>query len=236
MALRRPTSLLVFGILHLTFGTLGLLGSLCGGLVMLSGVRERLQQWQEDMAATAPAPQKETLEYQARSVNAMEHSPLYRENMVIGGAGTVVLSVLLLAGGLGLVRMRPWARPVSLGYAALSLLLQAWQFVHAFVFFLPALNTFYEEEKGHTTDPGLLFTINLTQWTLYLTPVLSVIYLVYPTLVLIWMLRPAVAQALRRGGVENPDHDDAYRPDRANHAAPLPQDRHGEVGGGSITQ
>ena len=43
---------------------------------------------------------------------------------------------------------------------------------------------------------------------------IHLVYLVYPALVLFWMMRPATVEALRKGGIPDPDFREDYPPER----------------------
>src|SRR5258708_3178817 len=196
MARKRPTSLLVFGILHITFGTLSLLGALCGGIYLLSGVQEQMAQTQNANAALTKDPQEiELAEYQLRALGAQHKAPFYDANLAGTSVLNVVLCTLLIVGGIGLIKVAPWARAVSLTYAVLSILSSVWAAIYNVFILLPAMNAFLDAEVQNA-GPLLSMTIRITRLGIYVGPVMILLYFIYPTLVLAWMLPPPTAQPL----------------------------------------
>src|SRR5258708_6706579 len=177
MARKRPTSLLVFGILHITFGTLSLLGALCGGIYLLSGVQEQMAQTQNANAALTKDPQEiELAEYQLRALGAQHKAPFYDANLAGTSVLNVVLCTLLIVGGIGLIKVAPWARAVSLTYAVLSILSSVWAAIYNVFILLPAMNAFLDAEVQNA-GPLLSMTIRMLRAAgldcAYLTPTVT---------------------------------------------------------------
>jgi hypothetical protein len=112
----RPTAVLVIAILHFIFGGLGILGTVCGGIIIF-GAFALLN------AAIAQAPPNEP-EVQALKdlLNSMQSIPgvvpFFAGSMVVG----LILAIVLVAAGFGLLKMRNWARTASIIYAVVSIL------------------------------------------------------------------------------------------------------------------
>ncbi len=192
MARKRPTSLLVLGILHLTFGTLGLLN-----VVSDTAMTWAVNRYFPTSQAPTTSQPKTAAPFEIGDVfSAIEHSPYYREMTLSSTVVSGLLSLVLIVGGIGLVRMRPWARTVSLTYAILSILFHSGEIVYNAVFLLPFLDSFL----ARVADPAILPVITGVVWVCGLGGVL--LYFIYPTFVLVWMLRRPIANALRNGGVE----------------------------------
>jgi hypothetical protein len=235
MALQRPTSLLVFGILHITFGAVWLLGSICGGVFTLSG-----SGYQKNMAnaqltsakTTGDKQQIELAEYQVRSIEMQENIPFYQGYQIGSLVFGIVLCVLLIIGGIGLIRVAAWGRTVSLTWAILSILSTLLGAAFSFLVMLPSMNAFFEQEKQNA-GPLLKTTISFTQPAMYAAPCFMTVLFIYPALVLYWMLRPSLAEAIRKGGIEvfdgaappypksdaAIDYDDRHRPARPGPAS-----------------
>ena len=78
-------------------------------------------------------------------------------------------------------------------------------------------------------------TISFTQPMMYGALSVPLVQLIYPVVVLFWMLRPSVAEALRKGGVEVFDTNNPYpsnRLDDAGYDDRGREDRLGEEGEG----
>src|SRR4051794_11643492 len=100
----RPTSVLVLAILQIIFGSLGLLGSLCGVGMQLAGGGSMFG---------GQAPQG------MPDIQALlrERVPHY-EIVLLGGLILGLISgTVMIVSGVGLIRMRPWARVLTIGYA-----------------------------------------------------------------------------------------------------------------------
>jgi hypothetical protein len=202
MALQRPTSLLVFGILQITFGSIGILLAICGGVMELTGFQKSMQQAQQQPAAASNDPnQKEMAEFQARLQKETEAVPYYDAERVTSTVLHVVLCILLIVGGIGLIKVASWGRMLSLGYACLSILTTIGTLIYQLVIAIPAMNAFLEKENP-TNNPLIKMTASVSQWAMYGAPCGSILMLIFPVLVLTWMLRPSIAEAFRKGGIE----------------------------------
>ena len=138
MALRRPTSLLVFGILHITLGCLGVLLGICGGVSVLTDYQKNMQQSQQaGMKASADPQQREMAAFQERMQTVVESTPFYKPQQIAALCISLFLCVLLIVGGIGLIRVARWARPVSLTYAVLSILSTVLNLIYTFAVALP---------------------------------------------------------------------------------------------------
>ena len=99
--MNRPTSVLVFAILHLILGGLGVFG-LAFELARRLGV--------------FTLPTEGNPVYQLMEDNAAFN--LYNDIMQVVGAAAVVV---LIASAIGLLKMKPWARTVTIAYGVYSL-------------------------------------------------------------------------------------------------------------------
>jgi hypothetical protein len=105
----RPTAVTVFGILNIIFGVLGLTCTPVG-LLMSTFTGSMM----EDMPETAQMQQAPWLE--------MMNNPAMKTYTYVSTALGMVAAALLLAAGIGLLKLRPWARMVSIGYAVYAIL------------------------------------------------------------------------------------------------------------------
>lgn len=192
MKSNRPTSVLTLAILHLVFGGLGLICTMCAGLGSMGNPFGGLgqQQGQQKMQAEMEKQMDEKLP----AANAVQYG---------GMAIDAVLSFMLIAGGIGLLKMASWARTLSLVYAALSLLHKLFGAIYSIAFMIPLMTEIkpllIEEMR---TDPQVTPQMaeslaTLVGMTGYFSLAVVVVTMLYPTIVLIIMLRPSVAAAFR---------------------------------------
>jgi hypothetical protein len=194
-----PTAVVVVAIFHFIIGGLGLLSNLCGGIILLvtGGDLSRL-------VAFVPEAQRQ-MEVQQRILN--ERVPFYAlyqgEGLVVG----LVFSVLLIASGVGLLRLRPWGRTLSLVYVPLSIPQTLFGAFYTFVYVNPAT----QEAVRQTPQPNLQAAQVSAQasgmMTTMLTAFIFLVVLAYPVIVLIVMMLPSVVAAFRGGTVRTEPED-----------------------------
>jgi hypothetical protein len=204
MRVKRPTSIKVIAIFHFIFGGLGLIWCLLqmvGAVVIYS---------QPKPAAVAPNPNLPTILAIQPYLDA--RVPFWREaNLAVGVMG-LFLSVVLIADGIGLLLYQPWARFVAIGYAALSILYQAGWLIYAAFCVLPVQLAFYEalpaaDAQAQNAKAGGKIGVACGSF-------LPALGLIYPVIVLVVMLLPAVAAAFQQGRPADPadyDLDDSPR-------------------------
>jgi hypothetical protein len=103
----------------------------------------------------------------------------------------ILLSALLVVGGLGLWNLNAWARPVNFAYVFLSLFHSLVSFMYLMVYEWSITNQ--EMDNFHAQGPMVQFV----KMILPLAFVLAGLALVYPVITLIVMLLPSTARALR---------------------------------------
>jgi hypothetical protein len=144
MARERPASVLTMGILNLVFGGLGLICLCVGafGLAVLFGLVGATKELEDLMAAIE------------------RELPAFRAIMIAQIALGVLLNIVLLAAGVGLLNMQPWARWASVGWAVTIILLQVASLIFTLAIVNPAMEKATKEwaskQKGATvsTSPG----------------------------------------------------------------------------------
>jgi hypothetical protein len=206
----RPTAVLVLATLHLVGGGLGLVMDVCGGAVVVGGSSFSPGAGQSPQAKAQQELQKrleQRLNEEMPARTAMTYASL---------AVSLLLDVLLLAGGVGLLSMQPWARTLSLVYAVLSILAKVFTLANL-AFTWPVINQVIEQEAAR--NPNLGPITSMMPGILGLTAVFTLLLMIYPVVVLIILLRPRVAAAFREGAgpegpAEPPDFLDAERPFR----------------------
>ncbi len=209
----RPTPVFVIAILHLVGGGLGLIFSLCGcaGLFMGSALSSM-------SLPTVPARPGQTAPPPPPGPN--EIMKFYNENVPGYQAftiGAIVVSLLLdgmlLAAGIGLLNMRPWARGLSLVYAPISIVNRVFAFIYQLVFVTPAT------EKLYAQNPVLAGMSSFMTITTGVGLVVNLLFIIYPITVLVILLMPSTAAAFRVQapvrsddiGEEASDSDDSWR-------------------------
>jgi hypothetical protein len=114
MAVKRPAIISVVGILNIIFGSLGLLTIVCcGPMAFLDS-----EQWMKAMAPQAAGAQRPANEF---SMGDMKEVPGWTAFTTAGlGVGAVTGS-LLLASGIGLMKMKKWGQTLGIAYAILGI-------------------------------------------------------------------------------------------------------------------
>ncbi|MDE3066532.1 MAG: hypothetical protein KGJ60_03175 [Verrucomicrobiota bacterium] len=99
--MQRPTAVTVFGILNIVFAALGIFGVLAS--VMLFAVVE----------ATSRNP----------LVKLIHESPFFAAWMKLSIVLGLAAAAALLAAGIGLLKLQPWARALSITYAIYAIIM-----------------------------------------------------------------------------------------------------------------
>ena len=167
----RPTAVTVFGVLNLLFGTFGVccLGFSAATMFMSFG----------------PEMTKENVPLQL-----MEESPLYRNfnrmEMVLG----IVASMVLIVAGIGLLRLRPWGRKLSIGYGTYAIAMDVFTSIVNLGFVFPILFQKAEAASGLAVA---------AVWIALAGGIAgSLMGLTYSGLLLYFMYRPNVVAAFKK--------------------------------------
>ncbi len=177
----RPTAVVVIAIFHFIFGGLGLLCDTCGiaSQAMKMGQSPAQIQWQADIDDVM-----------------VERVPLYR---VYFGANLVlplVWDVVLIVSGIGLLNLRPWGRTLSLGYGIGRLVWGVVALAVTLVWAQPAMEEAMQRVKLPPEMQQMGGFLNaITSFGIGL----QLVFLMYPAIVLIVMLLPAVRAAFAGG-------------------------------------
>jgi len=214
----RPTSVTVIAILQLVFGGIWLL---CG-LVTLGMQASGMQQTFMNMGSMNPgnnpqlAKQKELQDDVKKFSLELNSQPMqYFQN-----GQTLTLSLLMIFSGIGLLNMRKWGRTLAFVYATLSILSHIAMIVYMVMVTIPATQQFASEMAVKGQDAKML--AGLMQFGVYVGLAISFLSMIYPTIVLILLLRPGVAAAFRGERVAPADvfpaSDQIEEDDRWGHA------------------
>jgi hypothetical protein len=136
MKQKRPGIVLTIAILHLVGGGLGLVLVLCSGIGLAM---------QSSMKSTMAAgnPQDPGVRVQAQ---LQQKIPSMQKAEVGAVIVNLVLSVMLIAAGIGLLAMHNWARILSIVYASLSILHKLGFLVFQLAVVYPVLSAFVDAE------------------------------------------------------------------------------------------
>jgi hypothetical protein len=160
--MQRPTSVTVFGVLNLVFSLWGLLGIALAAVVLFSGAFSQ---------GAAGIPSSPFLDGWTRT-------------MVVAG---LVASGVLFASGIGLLRMRPWARIAAIGYAAYALVTTLAGLVVNWLYVLRPMMEQFQQQRGPEATGAMIGAIAGI--------VGGLIGLIFPVLLWYFMTRPHVVAA-----------------------------------------
>jgi hypothetical protein len=140
---KNPPVIKVFGILNIIFGGLALLGAVCGGVLTFA-----IAQVNVPGPGNPPNPIKDMLEYMDK------HAPLYTPYLIAEIVIGLIMAVVLIVSGIGLLKVRPWARWTSVGYAAVRLVLIVVGLVLAIMVFNPVLADWQADYNKRSVPAG----------------------------------------------------------------------------------
>jgi len=168
--MQRPTAVTVFGILNLIFAGLGLCGVVLGvfALVIMANLPE---------GEMPPNTQLELLK-----------NPTYKAySFAMIGVNSIATIVLAIA-GIGLLKLRPWGRSLSIGYGAYAIIMQLVGLVVSFLFVVRPMMDAAEQGNDPQAQAQMI------------GGVVGAVFggcfgLIYPVLLLIFMFRSNVKAA-----------------------------------------
>jgi hypothetical protein len=140
---KKPPVITVFGILNIIFGGLGLLGAICGGLATFAFAQVNMPG-----PGNMPNPVKDMFEYMDK------HAPLYTTYMIFEIVIGLIMAVILIVAGIGLLKVRPWARWLSIAYAGVRLVLILVGLALTILVFNPVLADWQAEYNKRTVAAG----------------------------------------------------------------------------------
>ena len=205
MPAKRPTSVLVIAIFHFIFGAFGLIAGLVGvGFGAFAVAQPPTPPGY--MVTSNPPDMMDTMRYMDANVPGWRVVNL---TFAVLGLG---ISIVLLAAGIGLVLMKPWARMLSIAYGLLSILLQGCTMLYTFVYVTPAQIALYDHLPP---PPGMNAAqaqsiASIGKMTAGCSPFAAVLGLIYPVIVLIIMLLPSVKAAFSGAPAGAEDEADSY--------------------------
>lgn len=201
MPAKRPTAVLVMAILNMVFGGLALACSLCVGI----GIAFVAVAISQPNAAHDPKIRdvKDMFESMNREIPLL--MPYLIGNMVFD----VIMAIALVVAGIGLLKMRPWARLTSIVYAVLKIAAQVGGLVFTYAYLNPATErwqqNFLARHGQVQAQPGPFGNNPLVQGVAGLIG--TVFAIAYAVALLIVMFLPHIRAAFAgRGAVE--DYED----------------------------
>jgi hypothetical protein len=191
---RQPTNaILVIAILHLVGGGLDLAGSLCGcgGLILTNSIGSLMPAPPTLPARSGQPPPPPLPNFNDMMKSMNDQIPGYLAFTIVSLALSFLLDIMLLSGGVGLLKMQPWARWLSLVYAPISILVRIGTAVYQLIWVLPATQAMFAKSMAApafssfmTVSSGIGVFVNL-------------LFCTYPIAVIIVLLLPSTAAAFR---------------------------------------
>jgi hypothetical protein len=189
---QRPTSVLVIAILNIIFGSLGLLGGLCGlgQEAMGSSLRP---------GNPAAADPQKLLE---------KEMPGYKIYMLASHCVGLIAGSVLLASGIGLLQMHVWARNLAMGYAVYLLIAAVVNVAIAFVWVMPAMQRFETEFNRALGGRSALPSGSFGAIMILSTMAVAALQVGYAAAILFFLTRPHVRLAFAGGApASSPEED-----------------------------
>jgi hypothetical protein len=166
--MQRPTSVTVFGVLNIMFAALGIGGALASMLLMMVPAN----------GSNNPV------------IQVLHNSPAYLAWMEVSIVLGLVASVSLLAAGIGLLNLWPWARILSIAYAIYAIGMIPVGMVGNLFFLVQPMLEQAHQRHGPEAAAAIGGLIGGTFGGCF--------GLIYPVLLLIFMLRANVVAAFRK--------------------------------------
>jgi len=187
----RPTVLLVMAILNFVFGGLFIICGLCGmGSVLFTGAL--FKGMSSATKGTTGPGQPDVFGEMSRVFDTIPgYYPVQIGSMLL----LIVLNIVLVVAGIGLLQMKPWARWLSVGYGAASIVLQFVIMLYAIFVMQPAMEKWAQDfatRMGGQPAPGMSANSAMSSMGSCFS---FFLYSAYPVALIIVMLLPAVGAA-----------------------------------------
>jgi hypothetical protein len=193
---KRPAAVVVLAVLQVVFAALGM----CNTAFQVSGLDIQLASL---TATPGQASEADLLAYWR------EHVPGERAVELAEAVSDAVLAVLMVAGAVGMLRLRAWGWYLTLAYAVLDILAIAAEAVFNFGARLPALTEFMRGiPPSPPGGPDAQTLALFAQLTHVGTFAVTALVVVYPILVLIIVTRRRVRAAFGGEPVPAESEDD----------------------------
>jgi hypothetical protein len=169
--MQRSTVVTVFGILNIIFAALGLFGLVASVMVF---------------TATGSSSNNPVIQ-------TIHNNPSYAAWLKISLVLGMGASAALLAAGIGLLNLKPWARTLSIIYAIYAIVNVLVGGVANYIFLIQPMMQQAQQKQGPEAAGAIGGAVGGMFGTCF--------GLVYPVLLLIFMLRPKVVAAFRPSGL-----------------------------------
>jgi hypothetical protein len=142
---KKPTVVIVLGILHIVFGSLSILCNLCnaGGVAIL---------YFGAMALYNSAPPEGQRELEVIWRSFQDRVPGLIAVVCIDTIGSMLLGLMLLIAGIGLLGVKVWARYLSLAWAVLRVLFLTAMLLYNIVYLQPGIERFSKDMEKAMDD------------------------------------------------------------------------------------
>ena len=165
--MQRPTAVTVFGILNIIFAALGIFGVLASVMLFMA----------VGNSSNNPV------------IQIIHDNPAYAAWMKISIVLGLLASGVLLAAGIGLLKLRPWARTLSIIYAIYALVMVLVGSVVNYIFLVQPMLQQAQQKQGPEAAGAIGGAIGGMFGSCF--------GLIYPVLLLIFMMRANVVAAFR---------------------------------------
>ena len=134
--------------------------------------------------------------------------PWYKSFEAGMNGATLLLCALMIAGGIGLLKLQKWAHVLTILYAVLSILYHLVTLVYSLAFILPVTNEFIDKVSG---NHGMGPMATGARFGAVAGMLVAFAFILYPIIVLVVLLLPRVAAAFCGAGrPEAPDEPEDY--------------------------
>lgn len=172
-AATRPTAVIVFGILNLVFGLLGICGTAASSAMFFVELPR-------DPLVPNPA------------LELIESNPTYRTLMLVMIGIGLLASLALLVAGIGLLRSKPWGRTLSIGYAWYGIFGAIFGMIVNWVYLVQPMLAKWNPAFGPAEATAVSTAVS---------GILGGCFgMIYPIVLLVFMQRPTLRDWLAAGG------------------------------------
>jgi hypothetical protein len=188
----KPASITVIAILQFVFGGFGIIGGICGGVMMAAGG----QNMNFFSGGGAPGQNQAHMEQLQKEMEAaMTETPAYQVVQITELTVELGLSLAMIASGIGLLQLRPWGRQLAIIYVVVSIGSKILNSAYVLIFTIPAFNSFLQTHSPNGPEEQMIFT--MMRMIVYFPILYYLVCMIYPIIVFIIMFRPAVVAAFR---------------------------------------
>jgi hypothetical protein len=214
-ATKKPVGLMVFGILNIVIGSLGLLCNVCAGVQTFTG--NAFQPTPAQQAKGVPFSAEDlTKKLQARLDAEVPHNT---KITVAQLAILMILCVVLIFGGVSLIRAKPIARFLCTTFCVGVILLEIAALAYYFVSTKPVADAWLAHDIPPDTPPVVA---NAMAVGLIVGVILGALFWIgYAIILLIYVMLPGTGRALT-GASSGQSAEDIYDPNYQRERRELP--------------